>query len=239
MQLTQSIRSNSYVKGVSNDIIFTLYISCTINLVNSQIGNHLEYKSRSTYESNNIDWALLNVDTFLIKVEILWLHIKLICKLERIGGSILYVQKRNEHWIPFIYDLRMLWSPVQNFESALGITCPLVPSRFHLRVWRSIERGLGWVHANDTRRNVQMRHAGGWTRLEGDMIDGEEGWRGMRNKQTPHDYTWTAQINNKLSRLAYIVKGLMRNAEHWRSNMAGKTGKPTCGAHPSGRRSAD
>ena len=120
----QSIRSNSYVKGVSNDIIFTLYISCTINLVNSQIGNHLEYKSRSTYESNNIDWALLNVDTFLIKVEILWLHIKLICKLERIGGSILYVQKRNEHWIPFIYDLRMLWSPVQNFESALGITCP-------------------------------------------------------------------------------------------------------------------
>ena len=72
MQLTQSIRSNSYVKGVSNDIIFTLYISCTINLVNSQIGNHLEYKSRSTYESNNIDWALLNVvDTFLIKVEIL------------------------------------------------------------------------------------------------------------------------------------------------------------------------
>ena len=68
MQLTQSIRSNSYVKGVSNDIIFTLYISCTINLVNSQID---EYKSRSTYESNNIDWALLNVDTFLIKVEIL------------------------------------------------------------------------------------------------------------------------------------------------------------------------
>ena len=124
MQLTQSIWSNSYVKGVSNDIIFTLYISCTINLVNSQIGNHLEYKSRSTYESNNIDWALLNVDTFFIKVEILWLHIKLICKLERIGGSILYVQKRNEHWIPFIYDLRMLWSPVQNFESALGISGP-------------------------------------------------------------------------------------------------------------------
>ena len=30
-----------------------------------------EYKSRSTYKSNNIDWALLNVDTFLIKVEIL------------------------------------------------------------------------------------------------------------------------------------------------------------------------
>ena len=66
---------------------------------------------------------------------------------------------------------------------------PLVPSRFHLGVRRSIERGLGWVHVNDTRRNVQMRHAGGWTRLEGDMIDGEEGWRGMRNKQTPHDYT--------------------------------------------------
>ena len=68
MQLTQSIRSNSYVKGVSNDIIFTLYISCTINLVN-QIGNHLEYKSRSTYESNNIDWALLNVDTFFYKLD--------------------------------------------------------------------------------------------------------------------------------------------------------------------------
>ena len=59
---------------------------------------------------------------FFIKVEILWLHIKLICKLERIGGSILYVQKWNEHWIPFIYDLWMLWSPVQNFESASGIT---------------------------------------------------------------------------------------------------------------------
>ena len=43
----------------------------TINLVNSQIGNHLEYKSWSTYESNNIDWALLNVDTFFIIVEIL------------------------------------------------------------------------------------------------------------------------------------------------------------------------
>ena len=74
MQLTQSIQSNSYVKGVSNDIIFTLYISCTINLINSQIGSHLKYKSRSTYESNNIDWVLLNVDTFsvsLIKVEIL------------------------------------------------------------------------------------------------------------------------------------------------------------------------
>ena len=83
-----------------------------------------EYKYRSMYKSNNIDWVLLNVDTFLIKVEILWLHIKLICKLERIGGSILYVKKWNEHWIPFIYDLRMLWSPVQNFESALGITCP-------------------------------------------------------------------------------------------------------------------
>ena len=38
-------------------------------------------------------------------------------------------------------------------------------------------------HANDTRRNVQMRHAGGWTRLEGGMIDGEEGWTGMRNNQ--------------------------------------------------------
>ena len=71
MQLTQSTLLNSPMKGSFNDIIFTLYISCTINLVNSQIGNHLEYKSRSTDESNNIDWALLNVDTFLIKVEIL------------------------------------------------------------------------------------------------------------------------------------------------------------------------
>ena len=72
------------------------------------------------------------------------------------------------------------------------------------------------------------------------MIDGEEGWRGMRNKQMPHDYTGTTQIKNKLSRLAYIVKGLlMRNAEHRRSNMAGKIGKPTCGAHLSGRRSAN
>ena len=102
--------------------MWKLYHWKLLSHTNSQIGNHLEYKSRSTYESNNIDWALLNVDTFLIKVEILWLHIKLICKLERIGGSIFYVQKRNEHWIPFIYDLRMLWSPVQNFESALGIT---------------------------------------------------------------------------------------------------------------------
>ena len=71
MQLTQSTPLNSSVKGSFNDIIFTLCMSCTINLVNSQIGNHLEYKSRSTYESNNIDWALLNVDTFFIKVEIL------------------------------------------------------------------------------------------------------------------------------------------------------------------------
>lgn len=71
MQLTQSTLLTSSVKGSFNDIIFTLCMSCTINLVNSQIGNHLEYKSRSTYESNNIDWALLNVDTFLIKVEIL------------------------------------------------------------------------------------------------------------------------------------------------------------------------
>ena len=39
------------------------------------------------------------------------------------------------------------------------------------------------IQVNDTRWNVQMRHAGGWTRPEGDMIDGEEGWRGMRNKQ--------------------------------------------------------
>ena len=30
-----------------------------------------EHKSRSTYKFNYIDWALLNVDTFLIKVEIL------------------------------------------------------------------------------------------------------------------------------------------------------------------------
>ena len=71
MQLTQSTLLNSSVRGSFNDIIFTFCMSCTINLVNSQIGNHLEYKSRSTYESNNIDWALLNVDTFLIKVEIL------------------------------------------------------------------------------------------------------------------------------------------------------------------------
>ena len=28
-----------------------------------------EYKSRSTYESNNIDWALLNVDTFFCKFD--------------------------------------------------------------------------------------------------------------------------------------------------------------------------
>ena len=54
------------------------------------------------------------------------------------------------------------------------------------------KHGLG-PHANDTRRNVQMRHAGGWNRLDGDMIDGEEGWRGMRNKQTPHDYTSNKQ----------------------------------------------
>ena len=67
-------------------------------------------------------WMLILFSVSLIKVEILWLHIKLICKLERIGGSILYVQKRNKHWIPFINELRMLWSPVQNFESALGIT---------------------------------------------------------------------------------------------------------------------
>ena len=39
------------------------------------------------------------------------------------------------------------------------------------------------IQLNDTRWNVQMTHAGGWTRLEGGMIDGEEGWRGMRNKQ--------------------------------------------------------
>ena len=38
-------------------------------------------------------------------------------------------------------------------------------------------------HVNDTRQNFQMRHVGGWTRPEGGMIDGEEGWRGMRNKQ--------------------------------------------------------
>ena len=28
-----------------------------------------EYKSRSTYESNNIDWELLNVDTFFCKFD--------------------------------------------------------------------------------------------------------------------------------------------------------------------------
>ena len=67
--IIMSIRTTFYNECKNIDL--TLYISCTINLVNSQIGNHLEYKSRSTYESNNIDWALLNVDTFLIKVEIL------------------------------------------------------------------------------------------------------------------------------------------------------------------------
>ena len=36
MQLTQSIPSNFYVKGASNNIIFIVYISCAINLVNSQ-----------------------------------------------------------------------------------------------------------------------------------------------------------------------------------------------------------
>ena len=36
---------------------------------------------------------------------------------------------------------------------------------------------------NDTQQNVQMTHARGWTRSEGGMIDGEEGWRGMINKQ--------------------------------------------------------
>ena len=43
----------------------------TFTLLKKKIGNLLEYKSRSTYESNNINWALLNVDTFFIKVEIL------------------------------------------------------------------------------------------------------------------------------------------------------------------------
>ena len=28
-----------------------------------------EYKSRTMYESNNIDWALLNVDTFFCKFD--------------------------------------------------------------------------------------------------------------------------------------------------------------------------
>ena len=50
-----------------------------------------------------------------------------------------------------------------------------------LQHWK-YKHGLG-PHANDTRWNVQMRHAGGWTQPEGDMIDGEEGWRGMRYKQ--------------------------------------------------------
>ena len=50
-----------------------------------------------------------------------------------------------------------------------------------LQHWK-YKHGLG-PHANDTRQNVQMRHAGGWTQPEGGMIDGEEGWRGMRNKQ--------------------------------------------------------
>ena len=46
---------------------------------------------------------------------------------------------------------------------------------------RKYKHGQG-PHAND-RWNVQMRHAGGWTRPEGGMINGEEGWRGMKNKQ--------------------------------------------------------
>ena len=50
-----------------------------------------------------------------------------------------------------------------------------------LQHWK-YKHGLG-PHAKDTWRNVQMRHAGGWTRPEGGMINGEEGWRGMRNKQ--------------------------------------------------------
>ena len=56
-----------------------------------------------------------------------------------------------------------------------------------LQHWK-YKHGLG-PHANDTWWNVQMMNAGGWTRPEGGMIDGEEGWGGMRNKQTPHDYT--------------------------------------------------
>ena len=31
--------------------------------------SRFEYKSRSTYKSNNIDWALLNVDTFFCKFD--------------------------------------------------------------------------------------------------------------------------------------------------------------------------
>ena len=50
-----------------------------------------------------------------------------------------------------------------------------------LQHWK-YKHGLG-PHANDTRPNVQMRHARGWTRPEGGMIDGEEGSRGIRNKQ--------------------------------------------------------
>ena len=42
----KSMRENKHIHVVENN------------------GNHVEYKSRSTYESNNIDWALLNVDTF-------------------------------------------------------------------------------------------------------------------------------------------------------------------------------
>jgi hypothetical protein len=92
-----------------------------------QIGNHLCLNTNPWVHMNltiliGRCWMLILFSVSLIKVEILWLHIKLICKLERIGGSILYVQKWNKHWIPFIYDLLMLWSPVQNFESALGIT---------------------------------------------------------------------------------------------------------------------
>ena len=50
-----------------------------------------------------------------------------------------------------------------------------------LQHWK-YKHGLG-PHVNDTQWNVQMRHVGGWTRPEDNIVDGEEGWRGMRNKQ--------------------------------------------------------
>ena len=50
-----------------------------------------------------------------------------------------------------------------------------------LQHWK-YKHGLG-PHANDTQWNVQMTHAGRWARPEGGTIDGEEGWRAMRNKQ--------------------------------------------------------
>ena len=53
MQLTQSTPLNSSVKGSFNDIIFTLCMSCTINLVNSHLKNLITpyIDGRREYES--------------------------------------------------------------------------------------------------------------------------------------------------------------------------------------------